>query len=122
MYMPKNIHIVEDDEDIRYIIGYILSDMGYSVKNSETITDFKKQVKTQVPDMILLDVMLPDGNGLDLCQELKQDLQTNHIPILIMSAHANLDEVNKLGCAQDFIAKPFDLDHLTRMVKKYLPA
>lgn len=119
--MAKHIHIVEDDEDIRYIIGYILADIGYEIILSETIADFREQIKTgEQPDLILLDVMLPDGNGLDLCLELKKSPGTAHIPIVIMSAHATQDYVLKLACAEDFISKPFDLDDLTIIVKKHL--
>lgn len=119
--MAKYIHIVEDDEDIRYIIGYILADMGCEIKLSETIADFREQLKEgKHPDLILLDVMLPDGNGLDLCLELKKAPDTGHIPIVIMSAHATQDYVLKLSCAEDFISKPFDLDDFTAIVKKHL--
>lgn len=119
--MAKHIHIVEDDEDIRYIIGYILADMGCEVKLSETIADFREQVKDgPQPDLILLDVMLPDGNGLDLCHELKKAPATRRIPIIIMSAHATQDYVLQLACAEDFISKPFDLDDFTKIIKKHL--
>ncbi|HEY0175703.1 MAG TPA: response regulator [Pedobacter sp.] len=120
--MAKQIYIVEDDEDIRFIVGYILSDMGYEINLSETIADFKAQLNNNgQPGLILLDVMLPDGNGLELCLQLKNDPATSRIPIIIMSAHAAEDDVLKMACAEDFISKPFDLDHLAATVKKYLP-
>jgi len=119
--MNKIIHIVEDDEDIRYIISYILTDMGYEVKLSETVADFHAQMKVSEPDLILLDVMLPDGNGLELCLELKQETETSHIPVIIMSAHATEYEVLRRSCAEDFIAKPFDLDDLLVLIAKHLP-
>lgn len=119
--MRNYIHIVEDDEDIRYIIEYILTDMGYTIQVSETIAAFKKELKQNLPDMILLDVMLPDGNGLDLCSELKTDIKLSPIPILIMSAHTTEIEVLQLACAQDFISKPFDLEELIIKVGQLLP-
>lgn len=123
MYMAKHIHIVEDDEDIRYIVGYILTDMGFEIKLSETIADFRSQMKESTPpDLILLDVMLPDGNGLDLCLELKKARDTRRIPIIIMSAHATQDYVLQLSCAEDFISKPFDLEYFTAVIKKHLAA
>jgi len=119
--MPKRIHIVEDDADIRYIVSYILNDMGYEVSMSETLADFRRQIALEIPELILLDVMLPDGNGLDLCPELKEEERTNHIPVIVMSAHATPDEVLLKGCAAEFIRKPFDLDELSDRIKKYLP-
>ena len=121
MYMSRRIHIVEDDEDIRYIVSYILNDMGYEISISETLADFRRQIAVEIPQLILLDVMLPDGNGLDLCPELKSQESTNHIPVIVMSAHATPDEVILKGCAADFIRKPFDLDELSDRIKKYLP-
>lgn len=122
MYTNKQIHIVEDDEDIRYIIAYILSEMGYAVKVSETIKDFNTQIKTYKPELMLIDVMLPDGNGLDLCLQLKNDPETAQIPIIVMSAHATAESVLQNSYTDDFISKPFDLDDLVTLIKKYLPA
>lgn len=121
MYMNQKIHIVEDDEDIRYIIAYILSEMGYQVNVSETIKDFSEQLLNYKPDLMLIDVMLPDGNGLDLCLELKKYPETNKIPIIVMSAHAAEEFVLQKACAEDFISKPFDLEDLVTLIKKHLP-
>jgi len=119
--MTKRIHIVEDDEDIRYIVCYILVEMGYEVTLADCVADFRKQQNEDFrPDLMLLDVMLPDGNGLRLCHELKNDPATQHIPIIIMSAHATEDQVIKQSCADDFISKPFNLDDLTDLIQKYL--
>jgi len=75
----------------------------------------------QQPDLILLDVMLPDGNGTDLRLELKTSISTAHIPIIIMSAHATDTSVIAASCAEEFIIKPFDLDELTGLITKHLP-
>lgn len=119
--MNKQIHIVEDDEDIRFIIAYILKENGYKVEISGTIADFNLRIKQYIPDLILLDVMLPDGNGIDLCLELKTQSSLKHIPIIIMSAHATEKSVVDAACADEFIGKPFDLDDLLVLVKKHLP-
>ena len=104
-----------------YIIAYILSELGYEVKVSETISDFRQQLSSYLPELFLIDVMLPDGNGLDLSAELKQDPKTAALPIIIMSAHATVAHVLHKACADDFISKPFDLDDLVLLVKKHLP-
>ena len=121
MYMAKRIHIVEDDEDIRYIVSYILVDMGYEVILADSISDFRQQQPlAEDTGLFLLDVMLPDGNGLDLCLELKKSPATQHVPVIIMSANATETEVIRRACADEFIAKPFDLDEITDMIKKHI--
>jgi two-component system phosphate regulon response regulator PhoB len=121
MYMAKRIHIVEDDEDIRYIVCYILTEIGYAVTLADCIADFKAQQQQDFrPDLILLDVMLPDGNGLELCLELKNSPATRDIPVIIMSAHATEAQVLRKVNADEFIGKPFDLDELTELIKKHI--
>jgi len=119
--MGKRIYLVEDDEDIRFIVEYILLDSGYTVKSFATATEFDAGILIEYPDMILLDVMLPDGNGINICRGLKADVKTSKIPIIIMSAHAAEKSVLEEACADDFISKPFDLDDLLRHVKNILP-
>ena len=119
--MKKQIHIVEDDEDIRYIVCYILVEMGYDVKLADCVADFRQQqAEGYSPGLFLLDVMLPDGNGLELCRELKHTEATRDIPVIIMSAHATEDQAIKKSGAEKFMSKPFDLDDLTDMIKRYL--
>ncbi|MES2457771.1 MAG: response regulator [Bacteroidota bacterium] len=116
--MSKQIHIVEDDDDIRFIVEYILVESGYSVSSSATAAAFKEYMSRDSPDLILLDVMLPDGNGIQLCRELKMDAKTKEILVIIMSAHAAARAVLEEACADDFVSKPFDLDYLLERVKK----
>ncbi|MCX2477842.1 response regulator [Pedobacter sp. MC2016-15] len=119
--MTKRIHIVEDDEDIRYIVCYILTEMGYEVTLADSISDFRRQQAEDFkPDLLLLDVMLPDGNGLDLCHELKKSPATQEVPVIIMSAHATEDQSIKRSGAEEFISKPFNLDDLTDLISKHL--
>ena len=118
--MRKLIYVVEDDEDIRFIVEYILIESGYEVTTSGTIREFENQLNKSHPDLILLDVMLPDGNGINVCKALKTDAATAQIPIVIMSAHAAEKAVLEEACADDFVSKPFDLDQLLYRVKRIL--
>ncbi|MEG9327316.1 Response regulator receiver domain-containing protein [Salinimicrobium catena] len=111
----KKIFIVEDDEGIRELVEFLLTTQDYSVQAFPNARTFQKTVKEQVPDLFLLDIMLPDGNGLDLCKDLKESEETSHIPVVLMSAHANVD---RLEGANDFIAKPFDVDELLLRIGK----
>jgi two-component system phosphate regulon response regulator PhoB len=118
--MERLIHIVEDDEDIRYILEYVLSEAGYKLQLFDSINDFKKRDKAQPPDLFLLDVRLPDGCGLDLCREIKSSPLTSDIPVVIMSAHANGEFAISDGKADHFLAKPFDLDRFVMKIKMVL--
>lgn len=107
--------MIEDDPDIRELIELILIEENYDVISFDRIRDFRNGLQDRRPDLILLDIMLPDGNGIDLCQELKTGENTRHIPIMLMSANYN----NMPGdCgAEDFIAKPFDIDELVSRIR-----
>ncbi|QDW25113.1 response regulator [Pedobacter sp. KBS0701] len=61
--------------------------------------------------MVILDIMLPDGNGIDLYCEIKSDYRTDDIPVMMMSTHPTMGDVRKKCQADDFISKPFDIDH-----------
>lgn len=118
--MPKLIQIIEDDEAIRDVIEFILQESDYDVTVASNAKEFKVNLFNTLPDLILMDVRLPDGNGLQLCRKMKQSLDTRHIPVIIMSAHATAEESSKEAFADDFIAKPFDLNELLKRIEKQL--
>ena len=122
MDTPKQrIYIVEDNYDIGFILELFLNDEGFTVKLLSTAKEFNNALKKGMPDLFLLDVMLPDGNGIDICHQLKKDPRSKRLPILIMSAQANQDAAKNCE-AEEFIAKPFDLSILLRKIKQYLSA
>jgi len=108
----KQIHVVEDDQDIRHIIEVILEEEGYIVKTFADATSFHKGMGESIPDLYLLDVMLPDGSGIDLCNEIRTTKSIKDIPIIIMSAHAKADLILDQCSVNDFITKPFDLNDI----------
>ena len=116
----KQINVVEDDQDIRQIIEYILEEEGYQVKLFPDVSSFHASINDNIPDLFLLDVMLPDGNGLDLCKEIRTNDKIKDIPIIVMSAHAKLDNVYQQYCANDFITKPFDLNDILMRIEKQI--
>lgn len=114
----KSIIILEDDEGIRELIQLLLESRDYQVKAFAQIKAFDLYLQEEkYPDLFLLDYMLPDGNGLEVCHKLKDDNDTNEIPVIIMSAHADLD---KMQGADDYIAKPFDVDGLVKCIQKQM--
>lgn len=118
--MNKNIYVVEDNDDIRELVQYLLESEDFNVTGFANVTDFNKKIAVQLPDMMVLDVMLPDGNGMEVCNKLKAQDNTKDIPVLLMSANTNVSYISKESLADDFIAKPFDIDDLVSRVKSLI--
>jgi len=115
--MAKLIFILEDNDDLRELYGYILEGEDYDISTFATIAEFKEFEK-EIPDLYLLDVMLPDGDGIQLCSELMQNPLTSNVPIIMVSAHKDIADV-KLQCpTADFISKPFDIENLSQQISK----
>jgi FixJ family two-component response regulator len=110
--MGQVIQIVEDDQDISYIIEYIISDLGLKSETFGCINDFLNRKGKEEVNLFIIDVRLPDGNGIELSRSLKDSDPTCNIPIIIMSAHAAKKDAMLNGKAEDFIAKPFDIQVL----------
>jgi two-component system phosphate regulon response regulator PhoB len=117
----KKIFIVEDNEDIGFILDCFLQEEGFGVSLFPTIAQFRLDFNKALPDLFLLDVMLPDGDGLALCNELKQNHRSAHLPILVMSAHSTARKLSLETCADGFITKPFDLNQVLHEIKVRLP-
>lgn len=115
----KEIYVVEDDNGIRELLEFLLISNEYSVQTFATAEAFKTNISSAKPDLILMDIMLPDGNGLDMCKGLSREENTSDIPVILMSAHANMNNLQNT-CATDFIAKPFDIDDLLSRLGKWL--
>lgn len=116
--MGKRIFLLEDDHGIREVIELILELESYQVTSFETVEAFMMGNTNEVPDLFILDVMLPDGNGIQVCRELKSVGKNS--PILMMSAHSTAFEVENACEAEAFIAKPFDINNLVETVKKLM--
>lgn len=114
----KTIFIVEDETGIRDALQLLLSFENYDVRSFSSVKTFNERDKSVVPDVFILDVMLPDGLGTDLCNQLKQEPQTSEIPVMIISAHAKSENVTKACQADEFIAKPFDIDDVLLKIEK----
>lgn len=121
--MAKTILVIEDDRDIRETIAYVLEENQFKVVSSEDSKILKSLDKIK-PDLILLDNWLTDwksdANGQQISKELKNDPKTNHIPIIIVSAVSDIQEIAEAGQADAFLKKPFDLDDLVSMVQRLI--
>lgn len=118
----RSIYIVEDNKDIGYVLQYFLNEEGFDVELFETVASFNSRLLKKVPDLFLLDVMLPDGDGLEVCSFIKHEAAFKEKPVLIMSAHLPSEFAKKQSCADRFIPKPFDLFVILNQVNELLPA
>lgn len=116
----KKVFVVEDNFDIGYILNTFLDEEGFKTSVFTTISDFYKVYEKELPDIFLLDVSLPDGNGIELCRKLKHESRSLNIPIIIMSAHAPNEKLALEDCADGYISKPFDLDAVLQNIKNIL--
>ena len=116
------IYIVEDDESIREIETIALKNSNYIVSAFENAKEFYKKLDELVPDLILLDVMLPDESGYDIVRNLRKRPATQDIPIIMVTAKTTeMDMIKGLdGGADDYIKKPFSIMELITRVKALL--
>ena len=116
------IYIVEDDESIREIETIALKNSNYIVSAFENAKEFYKKLDELVPDLILLDVMLPDESGYDIVRKLRKRPATQDIPIIMVTAKTTeMDMIKGLdGGADDYIKKPFSIMELVTRVKALL--
>jgi CheY-like chemotaxis protein len=121
--MAKKILVIEDDKDIRDTIVYILEEEKYEVVSSGD-SKILRHINDHKPDLILMDNWLTewksDANGQQLSKQLKTNPETSHIPVIIISAVSNIKEIAEEGLADSYLKKPFDMDQLLVIVKKYI--
>ena len=116
------IYIVEDDDNIRELEAFAMKNSGYDTECFESSKDFYKATAKAVPDLILLDIMLPGDDGLTILKKLRDDPVTANIPVIIISAKTTeLDRVKGLDMgADDYLCKPFGVMELVSRVRARL--
>lgn len=118
MNRKKKILAADDDPAILEILTFILEDDGYEVKT--TVNGRTEQMAQEfLPNLILLDIWMAGLDGRFICKNLKQQKLTQHIPIIMISANKDTKKIAKEAGADDFMTKPFEMDDLLAMVKKY---
>jgi DNA-binding response OmpR family regulator len=117
----KKILVVDDDPDILDALQSLLEFAGYEVKTTEKgeYAENLRDTNGGMPNVIILDVLLSGKDGRLICQKLKSQEETKHIPIIMISAHHNARHSVTVVGADDFVAKPFDADELLAIVAKY---
>ena len=120
--MSVSIHIVEDEQPIITLVKYNLEKEGYKVSFSDNGNDGIEDIKKLSPDLVLLDWMLPDFSGVEICKSLKKDTKFKDIPIIMLTAKGeDEDKIKGLNYgADDYITKPFSFPELLARIKALL--
>lgn len=118
----KKIYIVEDDKNIAEIEQFALKNAGYDVWAFGTAKDFEDKLKEEYPDLIIMDIMLPDRDGLSIVKDLREHSSTAKIPVIMVTAKTSeMDKVKGLDQgADDYMTKPFGIMELISRVKAML--
>lgn len=116
------VFCVEDDTNIRELIEYTLSSIGFEVKGFENGKTFFAEIKNTVPDMVLLDIMLPDMDGMEILKKLRSEASTKNVAVILLTAKSErMDKIKGLDQgADDYITKPFDILELISRIKAVL--
>jgi len=115
----KNVLIVDDEPNIVHLVRLSLNQEKYNIYEAFSSREAMTIVKTQLPDIVVLDLMMPGVNGYEFCQALRDNPRTRNVPVLILSAKSQMDD--KLHAidvgADDYVTKPFDPMELVRRIK-----
>ena len=116
------IYVVEDDKNISEIESFALKNAGHQIVECACAKEFHKQVQERIPDMVLLDIMLPDEDGLSILKKLRATPETRRIPVILVTAKTTeIDKVKGLDSgADDYLTKPFGVMELISRVKALL--
>ncbi len=116
------IYLLEDDDNIRKLVCYALSKEGFEVQGYSSPKEFHQGMNMEFPELILLDIMLPEEDGLSILNKLRNNAKTEHIPVIMLTAKGSeFDKVTGLDMgADDYIAKPFGTMELISRVRAVL--
>ena len=120
--MRELIYLLEDDESIRKLVIYALNSQGYEAEGFEAHELFWSAMEKQLPELILLDIMLPGEDGISILKRIRRDALTKDIPVIMLTAkNTEYDRVVGLDAgADDYISKPFGIMELTARVRAVL--
>ncbi len=118
-YMNETVYIVEDDLDIGELVHYLLVGLGKDAHVLPSVRAFRQRMLLAKPQLILMDIRLPDGNGIAICDQLKDDPATKDIPVLMMTANDNM--LSDGACRADgILQKPFGVKDFETSILKHL--
>lgn len=129
--MAKTVLLIDDEPDIKEYVRAILLDHGYRVREAEDMTDIVQIIAKHPPDLVLLDIMMPQRSGLSIYRELRSANQTRHIPVALISGMTTMKEVHEKGLQalvgqgstdlpDGFIEKPIQIPNLLETVERLI--
>jgi DNA-binding response OmpR family regulator len=117
--MSKKIWIIDDDPGILEAVTMILEEESYKTKTISDEKALNREIKKEIPQLILLDILLSGIDGRDIARKLKVNPRTKNVPIIMMSADTHIEEKAKEAGAEDFIRKPFDIGDLIGKIETH---
>ena len=116
------IYLVEDDDNIRKLVSYALCKDGFEAKGFSTPAEFWQEIKLNIPELVLLDIMLPEEDGLSILKKLREKSETADVPVIMLTAKdSEFDKVMGLDMgADDYIANPFGMTELISRIRAVL--
>lgn len=122
--MTQHILVVDDDKEVREIVLFVLSHHGFSVATANNGQHMREALAQRLPDVLILDVMMPGEDGYSLCSSLRSDLRTRHIPIIMMTAHDEdiYERISRDLGVSEHLTKPFHPLELVEHVQAILQA
>ena len=120
--MSANIVTVEDELPLITLLKYNLEKEGYKVKNAETGQEALQLIKNSIPDIVVLDWMLPDFSGIEICKQIKRDKKLKTIPVLMLTAKSEAEDkiIGFESGVDDYLTKPFNNKELILRIKSLL--
>ncbi len=122
-YADKKILVVDDEPDVTDLIEYKLGNEGFNVRSLNNPTEVMREVRSYMPDLVLLDIMMPNLNGIQICKMMRSNTSAiESIPIIFLTAKSEIDDrVNGLESgADDYLSKPFNTKELVLRIKAIL--
>lgn len=121
MTMSKKILIVDDEPDILYTVAQMLEMHGYEVIKAKDGEECFNELSKTTPDLVLLDIMMPEMSGWDVAAKIKENPKWNNIPIIFLTAKGDTMSIGMGNmAAEDYIVKPFDIEDLKKRVEGIL--
>ena len=116
----KKILVVDDEPDILAFLQALLEQEGYTVATTDKAEYVEKLQDGGLPELILIDIFLSGKDGQEIVKRLRSQKETRHIPVIMFSAHPNIEQTARAAGADDFVAKPFEMDEVLAKIAKYV--
>ena len=117
MCAGKDILIIDDNEDNLFLLRLVLEILGCKVRSACNGEEGIAKVYQAIPDLIILDLMMPDISGIEVIKRLKANRKLPHIPIMLLTANVNLFKEEAIALCDELFYKPFDVEHLLSKVR-----